>query len=211
MNPAFQEALAARMLWINVAAFAGIEGCEDQVEAALQAAYDAVHELASNDVLTYRHYGPRAPILLQDVPELADQYNLAHEVYTELYFTNFHNGSIGTLSAGWLKPEPPEPVPYTKWLASVDTALGQLTDSPVGTVSHLREGHYRTVMYAWSRGDSPVETAEECLAAYECNQEMLEEEAYREHCRDLHDTYASIESDLWAGWREECEDLGLVA
>ncbi|WP_439126240.1 MAG: hypothetical protein ACNJA3_28130 (plasmid) [Pseudomonas rhizophila] len=180
MNPAFQEALAARLLWINVAAFAGIEGCEAQTEAALEAAYEAVHQLASNDVLTYRHYGSRAPILLQDVPELADQYNLAHELYTELYCTNRSNGSVGSLSDWWLQPEPHEYFPYTKWLAAVDIALAQLMDARVGTVAHIRQGHYRKVMHEWSRGILPVETATGCLEAYECNQEMLvEEEASR--------------------------------
>nr|WP_011923046.1 hypothetical protein [Pseudomonas fluorescens]CAM96270.1 hypothetical protein pQBR0238 [Pseudomonas fluorescens SBW25] len=211
MNPAFEEALAARLLWINVAALAGIEGCEAQTEAALEAAYNAVHDLASNDVLTYRHYGLSAPLLLQDVPELADQYNLAYELYTELYCTNLQNGSVGKLSASWLKPEPHEQIPYTKWLAAVDSAIALLMGTPVGTTAHIRKGHYRTVMHEWARGETPVETATDCIEAYECNQEMLEEEAYRAHCQDIHDTYASIEADLWAGWREECEDLGLVA
>lgn len=106
MNPAFQEALAARLLWINVAAFAGVEGCEAQTEAALEAVYNAVHDLASNDVLTYRHYGPRVPIVLQDIPELADQYSLAHELYKELHQTNVQSGSIGRLSASWLNAKP---------------------------------------------------------------------------------------------------------
>lgn len=211
MNPAFQEALAARLLWINVAAFAGIEGCEAQTEAALEAAYNAVHDLASNDVLTYRHYGPCVPIMLQDIPELADQYSLAHELYTELHETNVKSGSIGRLSASWLQPEPHEHFPYTSWLAAVDMAIAQLMDARVGTVAHIRQGHYRTVMHQWSHGESPVDTAEECIDAYVCNQEMLEEEAHRAYCQDLHDTYASIEADLWAGWREECEDLGLAA
>lgn len=62
MNPAFQEALATRSLWIDVAALAGIEGCEAQTEAALEAVHNAEHKLASKFVLAYRHYGPRVPI-----------------------------------------------------------------------------------------------------------------------------------------------------
>lgn len=114
MNPAFEKALAARSLWINVAVFSSIEGCDSQAEEALQEAYDAVHQLASDDVLIHRHYGPRAPLLLLDVPELAEQYNLAHELYTELYYENYRNGSIGQISAGWLKPASPLDQPYTK-------------------------------------------------------------------------------------------------
>lgn len=211
MNPAFQEALSARMLWVNVAAFAGIEGCEAQTEAALQAAYDAVHELASNDVLKYRHYGPAAPTLLQDVPELADQYRLAHELFTELHTANTLNGSAGKLSASWLNDSPHEGMPFTKWLAIVDMAIAQVSNLVVGTAGYLRQGHYRAVMHDWAQGEPPTNTAEQCVAAYVCEQEMLEEEAYQAHCQDIHDTYASIEADLWAGWRDECDELGLVA
>lgn len=211
MNTAFQEALAARLLWVDVVVFASIDGCEVQTENALQAAYDAVHELASNDVLTYRHYGPRAPLLLQDVPELADQYNLAHEVCTELYFKNYQNGSIGKLSASWLKPATPLEQPYTKWLAAVDTHVAGLMGVTVGNASVVTTGQSVPLMRAWSRGEAPAETAEEVHAAYECQKEFEEEEAYQAHLKDIADTYDSIEAELWAGWREDCADAGMAA
>ncbi|MBM5458710.1 hypothetical protein H8F21_14170 [Pseudomonas sp. P66] len=215
MNPAFQEALAARLLWVDVVALESIEGCEARTEAALQAAYDAVHALASNDVLTYRHYGPRAPLLLQDVPELADQYNLAHELYTELYFTNYQNGSIGTLSEHWLKPGVPLAQPYSQWLAAVTTHIAQLMGVTCSQASDATSGQTKCLLLAWGRGEPVQESAVAVLEAYEClkewEKELEEEEAHRKHLEDLADTYNSIEAELWAGWREDCSDMGMAA
>lgn len=195
MNPAFEKALAARSLWIDVAVLSSIEGCEAQAEEALQAAYDAVHQLASDDVLIHRHYGARAPLLLLDVPELADQYNLAHELYTELYYENYRNGSIGHLSAGWLKPASPLDQPYTKWLVAVDKQVAALMEISYSQVAEATQGQAKTLLLAWSRGMDADEAAEAVIQA---------------HWEDTQDTYASIEADLWAGWREECVELGLV-
>lgn len=209
MNPAFKEALAARLLWVDVVVFESMEGCEARTEAAVQAAYDAVHQLASNDVLMYRHYGPRAPLLLQDVPELADQYNLAHEVYTELYHTNYHNGSIGTLSAHWQAPAEPLAVPYSKWLAAVTIRVAELMISPISHAEAM-VGQSKHLLVAWSRGDDIDGTAEAVVGNHEFVVAEEEEEAYRKGCQDIADTYASIDADLVEGWREECEELGLL-
>jgi len=206
MNPAFQEALAARMLWVDVVVLEQIEGSAAQVEAALQAAYDAVHELASKDVLTYRHYGPRAPLLLQDVPELADQYNLAHELYSELFYENYHNGSLGALSTKWLKPSKPLDLPYTKWLAAVDMNIAELMGIPCSQAAMATNGHSKTLLFCWSNGREPKSTAEDVVDCYEMDQK----EERRQYVIDIADTYASIDADLVEGWREECQDLGLI-
>lgn len=206
MNPAFQEALAARMLWVDVVVLVQIEGCAAQVEAALQASYDAVHELASNDVLTYRHYGPRAPLLLQDVPELADQYNLAHELYSELFYENYHNGSLGALSRKWLKPAKPLDLPYTKWLAAVDMNVAELMGIPCTQAARATSGHSKTLLFCWSNGREPMSTAEDVVDCYKMDQK----EERRQYCIDIADTYASIDADLVEGWREECQELGLI-
>lgn len=211
MNRAFEEALAARLLWVNVVALASTEECQAQTEAAIQAAYDAVHELASNDVLIYRHYGPRAPLMLQDVPVLADQYNLAHELYTELYHTNYLNGSIGSLSAGWLAPAAPLDLPYSKWMSAVTMRMAELMGVSFEQVSAASRDHGRPMLLGWSRGDDVEETAQVVVWYYEEAKDFEEEEAYRKHCEDIADTYASIEADLWAGWREDCEELDQVA
>ena len=47
MNPAFAQALAARSLWINVAVFSSIEGCDSQAEEALQDVYVRIWERAA--------------------------------------------------------------------------------------------------------------------------------------------------------------------
>lgn len=206
MNPAFQEALAARLLWVDVVVLEQIEGSDAQVEAALQAAYDAVHELASNDVLTYRHYGPRAPMLLQDVPELADQYNLAHELYSELFYENYNNGSLGSLSAKWLNPAKPLDLPYTQWLAAVEMNVAGLMGIPCSQVAVATSGHSKILLSCWSNGRLPQDTAEDVVDSYEFQQE----EDRRQLGIDIANTYASIDADLVEGWREECQELGLL-
>ncbi|EPH0299208.1 hypothetical protein P4126_33395 [Pseudomonas aeruginosa] len=213
MNLAFEKALAARSLWINVAVLSSIEGCEPQAEEALQSAYDAVHQLASDDVLIHRHYGPRAPLLLLDVPELAEQYNLAHELYTELYYENYRNGSIGQLSAGWLNPASPLDLPYTKWLVAVDMQVAALMETSCSQVAEATQGQAKTLLLAWSWGIDADEAAEAVVLAHierEYEREVAEEDERQAHREDIQDTYAYIEADLWAGWREECAELGLI-
>lgn len=210
MNLAFEGALAARLRWIDVVVLSGIPGREVQAEEALQAAYDAVHALASNDVLIYQHYGPRAPLLLLDVPELADQYNLAHEVYTECYYRNAATGSLGELSAAWLIPREPLELPYSKWLASVQSHLARLMRVPCpqvwGSINRVSGQSGKHLLHCWSRGFEAEETAEHVHWDYEDAVAFEEEEANRRHLEDLADTYAHIEAELWAGWRSEYEE-----
>ncbi|EKT4528352.1 hypothetical protein [Pseudomonas asiatica] len=147
MNLAFQEALAARLLWVDVVVVDCIGGSEDQLEKAIQAAHDAVHKLAENDVLIYRHYGPRAPHMFLDIPELADQYNLAHEAYTQSYYTNYHDGDL-VLDAKWLAPAAPLALPYSEWIRAVNSRVRELED---GECSYLQ---------AWARGMDIEEAAQ---------------------------------------------------
>jgi hypothetical protein len=166
MNPAFEEALAARLLWGKYIVLARIEECEEQAEQAKQAAIDAVHDLASNDVLMHRRYGPRAPVILQFVPNLADQYNVAHEHYTEAYYENFHKGFVGSVQADWLPPVKPLELPYTKWLVAVDQYIaeqlgGSLEDA--GVVSYSQP---RALMGAWSDHLAPEAAGAAVLAEY---------------------------------------------
>ncbi|WP_370601925.1 hypothetical protein [Pseudomonas nitroreducens] len=170
MNPAFEDALAARLLWGKYIVLARIEGCEEQAEQAEQAAIDAVHDLASNDVLKLRHYGPHAPVILQFVPHLADQYNMAHEHYTEAYYENFHKGFIGSIQADWLAPVKPLELPYTKWLVAVDQYIaeqlgGSLEDA--GVVSYSQP---RALMGAWSDRLAPEAAGAAVLAEYRAKQ-----------------------------------------
>lgn len=179
MNPAFQEALAARLQWIDVIVLEGIEGGEQALELALQAAYDAVHELASNDVLKYRHYGPKAPLLLLDVPELAEQYNLAYEVYTDLYHKNYHAGEIDGLDPDWLVPAEPLTLPYSKWVVEVTRRLAWLCDEAGTRSEDAIQDQAHTLHKAWTEGEAPDLAAGLVHAAYECEKEFEEEEAYR--------------------------------
>ncbi|QOD01573.1 hypothetical protein IYR97_23940 (plasmid) [Pseudomonas fulva] len=146
MNLAFKEALAARLLWVDVVVVDCIGGSKEQFEEAIQGAYDAVHKLASNDVLIYRHYGPRAPQLFLDIPELANQYNLAHEAYTESYYTNYHDGDL-VLEANWLAPAPPLDLPYSAWILAVNNRVRELEDDEC------------SYLHAWGRGMGIEEAA----------------------------------------------------
>jgi hypothetical protein len=84
MNPSFEAALTARLLWIDVICLGGIEGVEEAVTAAVQAACEAVNDLAACEVFGRSHYGPNVPLLLQDVPQLAMHYLTTYESYIEL-------------------------------------------------------------------------------------------------------------------------------
>jgi hypothetical protein len=210
MNPAFEEALTARLRWVDVVVLSGIPGFEEQAEEAIQAAYDAVHALASKDVLIYQHYGPRAPSLLLDVPELADQYNLAHEVFTECYHRNAATGSLGEVSAAWLFPREPLGLPYSKWLASVQSHLASMMRVPCSQVweviNKVSVGSAKYLLKGWSAGFGASQTAENIHWDYDEAVRFEEEEALRRHLEDLADTYAHIEAELWAGWRSDFED-----
>lgn len=200
---AFGDALRARLLWIDVVVFERIDGCDDLADAARGAAYDAVHQLASNDVLMYQHYGPRTPLVLMDVEELADQYNLSHELYTELYHKNFHAGSIEHIQEQWKVPAEPLSVPYSQWYVAVIAQLRLLADLPGMQVAEVTSGHGVALLSSWRQGESAIEAAEQAYAAYAAHKEFEQEEAYQRHLEDIADTYMHIEADLWRGWREE--------
>jgi hypothetical protein len=83
MNRAFEAALAARWLWMDVRCLESIGGLESEVEAAVQAAYAAVEQLAAGETFGFPRYGANVPPLLLDVPQLAEHYKLAYESYLE--------------------------------------------------------------------------------------------------------------------------------
>ncbi|MCK1788933.1 hypothetical protein [Pseudomonas violetae] len=166
MNPAFQEALAARLQWTSVIVLDGMERSEPALELALQAAYDAVHELASNDVLKHRHYGPRAPLLLLDVPELAEQYNLAYELYAELYHRNYHAGELGGSGPDWLEPAEPIALPYSEWSVEVTGRLALLCSESGLRSEDAIQGQALTLLRSWTEGETPGHAADLVHAAY---------------------------------------------
>lgn len=192
MNPAFQEALAVRLLWVDVATVESIEELADQTGTAMQAAYEAVHRLASNDVLTYRHYGSKAPRVLQDVPILAAQYTLAYLLHAELYMTH---------SDAWLNSGARQS--FTAWVSDLTREITVAIAASEYNMdfSDLVSGHETAMLRSWSDG----EPANEAAAMMCWVHEMKLEEEHRRHCEDIADTYASIEAELWAGWREDCE------
>jgi hypothetical protein len=81
MNPAFEEALQARFLWMQVCSY-GLLGFHRMAEASAHEAYGRVEMLAMNQArcnLPYAHpYGARCPLLLRDVPRLAALYEQAY-------------------------------------------------------------------------------------------------------------------------------------
>lgn len=130
MNRYFEKALAARLLWVNVRAFDGLAGFEHDVAQASKRAFDHVDELAENEAYGRGHYGENVPLLLQDVPQLAQRYA---EVYA--------------------------------------------------------------------------------LTAKELEEWLEEEEAearHRKNMQDIQDTNDFIDAELIAGWKEECQELGLI-
>ncbi|EKT4528318.1 hypothetical protein QEM33_000860 [Pseudomonas putida] len=215
MNEALQEALAVRLRWVDVAAFERIPGCEDLTLKALQDAFEAVQSLALNDVLRYRHYGAQPPLILQDVPELALQYTLAHEVYTHHYFQNAQGEWNSANWACEALHKYPSLTPYCEWLAEVTMHLTDLMQVQTTEVAEATSDQTNTLFIAWSKGlpaaQAAAEVHQEHVLLLEETKLWEEEEAYRRHCEDIADTYAFIEADLWAGWREDCQELDMAA
>ncbi|HFL7937819.1 hypothetical protein IYR97_23695 (plasmid) [Pseudomonas fulva] len=215
MNEAFQEALAVRLRWVDVVAFERTAGCEDLSLKALKDAFEAVQSLALSDVLRYRHYGAQPPMILQDVPELALQYTLAYEVYTDHYFQNAQGEWNSTNWACEALHNSPSLIPYCEWLAGVTINLSQLMQVPALEVAEATSGQTRTLFIAWSNGlpaaQAAAEVHQEHVLHLEETRLWEDQEAYRRHFEDIADTYAFIEADLWAGWREDCQELDMAA
>ncbi|ORL53068.1 hypothetical protein [Pseudomonas putida] len=215
MNEAFQEALAVRLRWVDVVAFERTAGCEDLSLKALKDAFEAVQSLALSDVLRYRHYGAQPPMILQDVPELALQYTLAYEVYTDHYLQNAQGEWNSTNWACEALHNSPSLIPYCEWLAGVTINLSQLMQVPALEVAEATSGQTRTLFIAWSNGlpaaQAAAEVHQEHVLHLEETRLWEDQEAYRRHFEDIADTYAFIEADLWAGWREDCQELDMAA
>lgn len=81
MNRAFEEALQARFLWMQVRSY-GLLGFHNMAEAFADEAYWRVERLAMDQArcdLPYAHpYGAQCPPLLRDVPRLAALYEQAY-------------------------------------------------------------------------------------------------------------------------------------
>lgn len=167
MNAAFREALAARFLWTDYLVLEAVGASEAQIEAAYQASFNAVAELASNDVLSHRHYGPVAPRLLQDVPLLEDHYNLAHEVYSEIYYKTYHDGSIEVMQSHWRPPVKPTDFPYSQWVAAVTRGIAELmrktcSEAAVATISFDED-----FFPSWRNKELPTVAARKLYASYQ--------------------------------------------
>ncbi|QHF00410.1 hypothetical protein LCG56_28885 (plasmid) [Pseudomonas cannabina pv. alisalensis] len=167
MNAAFREALAARFLWTDYLVLEAVGESEAQIDAAYQASFDAVAELASNDVLSHRHYGPVAPRLLQDVPLLEDHYNLAYEVYSEIYYKTYHDGSIEEMQSHWLPPAKPMDFPYSQWVAAVNRGIADLmgktcSEAAVATISFDED-----FFPPWRNKELPTVAAHNVYASYQ--------------------------------------------
>ncbi|MFA0921435.1 hypothetical protein ALP73_01119 [Pseudomonas coronafaciens pv. garcae] len=87
MNPAFEQALKARSLWMQVRSYGSL-GFHQMAEESANLAYCTVEMLAMHQArceLPYaRPYGAKCPILLSDVPRLAELYEAAYSAETEI-------------------------------------------------------------------------------------------------------------------------------
>jgi hypothetical protein len=167
MNAAFREALAARFLWTDYLVLAAVGESEAQIDAAYQASFDAVAELASNDVLSHRHYGPVAPHLLQDVPLLEDHYNLAYEMYSELYYKNYHDGSIEVMQSHWLAPVKPLDLPYSQWFVAVTRAIADLMQMTCAEAAVATFSFDEDFFHSWRNQDLPAVAAQTVYESYQ--------------------------------------------
>ncbi|MFK3607894.1 hypothetical protein PVE_R2G0591 [Pseudomonas veronii 1YdBTEX2] len=191
MNAAFREALAARFLWTDYLVLEAIGASEPQIDTAYQTACNAVDELASNDVLSHRHYGPVAPLLLQDVPLLEDHYNLAYQMYSELYYKNYHDGSIEVMQSHWLPPVKPLDLPYSQWFAAVTRAIADLMQMTCSEAAVATFSFDEDFFHSWRNQDLPAVAAEKIHESYKLHISGLGkielEEFMQEVARDLED------------------------
>lgn len=199
MSPAFEKALAARLLWIEVAALDGLDGCEDRREQAIQAAFDVVHGLAADEVLGDRHYGPRAPLVLVDVPELAEQYNLAYEVQLECYWNNYQEGGETFGPA----PEKPQAVTYSQWLQSVMRLLAQRMGTTTIRAMVATLGQGSVGQEAWSRAHSPEDAAAATHLAYIAFMSALSDEELALHQTEVDELEQEMIESADAVWLDE--------
>ncbi|RBB97353.1 hypothetical protein C3E97_028265 [Pseudomonas sp. MWU12-2115] len=79
MNPSFEVALAARLLWMDVRCLEHVGGLDADIKAAVEAAYEAVDQLAVMETGALYRYGSSVPPLFLDVPELATRYKVTFE------------------------------------------------------------------------------------------------------------------------------------
>lgn len=149
---------------------------------------------------------------------MASQYALAHEIYTAHYSQSAQSEWNSTLWACDALHNSPSLTPYCEWLAQVTMHLTHLMQAPITDAGEATSGQTNTLFINWSKGLSALEAAAEVHAVHELHlldleeaQRWEEEEDFRRHCEDIADTYASIEADLLAGWRAECEEMGMAA
>lgn len=83
MNRAFEAALAIRLLWLDVLCLERLGGLEAEVAAVKHLALDAVNDLAKSETYGSQFYGSAVPPLLQDVPQLADQYRQSYDAWIQ--------------------------------------------------------------------------------------------------------------------------------
>lgn len=201
MSPAFEKALAARLLWINVKALEGLEGCEEQHEQAINTAYEAVHALVTHEILVEEHYGPRAPLLLVDAPELADQYNLAYEVTSQVYYTNYHNAEPGDPILNSPKPDEPLAVPYTQWLGAVTREAAKRMGVTCTRAHVITKDIGSVIQESWTWGLSAAETASAANGAYTALLCSLTEGELAEYQADVDQEQRALATSIIAHYR----------
>lgn len=185
MNAAFREALAARFLWTDYLVLEAVGASEAQIDTAYQASCNAVSDLASNDVLSHRHYGPVAPLLLQDVPLLEDHYNIAYEMYSELYYKNYHDGSIEVMQPHWLAPVKPLDIPYSQWVAAVTRGIADLMQKSCSEAAVATFSFDDEFFQCWRNRDLPAAAAQTVYESYQRHIAGLSISDFEEFMREI--------------------------
>ncbi|MEB0221363.1 hypothetical protein [Pseudomonas sp. AB12(2023)] len=83
MNPAFEHALEARLLWMQVRSYGSL-GFHGKAGFFARKAYKLIEELAVAEVRRAVGYGASCPIILSDVPRLVSLYKQAWTDETEV-------------------------------------------------------------------------------------------------------------------------------
>lgn len=108
MNPAFEKALEARLLWMQVRSYGSL-GFHRQAGIFAQQAYWIVHNLAINQARCeppcVAEYGAQCPTILSDVSRLVDVYKYAWFDELEIIEDELHEA---TQNLEWQREEAAE-------------------------------------------------------------------------------------------------------
>ena len=134
MNSFFRDAVITRLCWVDVVAFEGQADCLAETRTAIEAAYDAVRDLAFSAAQKGTVVDGK-PHILADVPALAEHFRVGYQACREVQYLSRHGGATSRLASNWLGKSSVAVTPYSRWLTEVTVHLSDLAALPCSHAS----------------------------------------------------------------------------